>query len=163
MYAWRLHGILTGACTEAFTDSRHCLSSPNDLPSGDMRYLLYIPCLMLFFANVPFVQMIQVEKHGQCLKKQEGRGKYCKRGQGHRYRYAAAHNDQHGPFAPKGRCKRAGADCIGICFYQFASTTQDLSSFQFAPWVTHKCETGYITKELFDPHKAPPWEPPDMV
>jgi hypothetical protein len=135
-----------------------------------MRFLLLIPVFVMFLSNVPFIQVMPMEKMLAMVEEQEEKD-CCKNTTEEAPKSCHAQPEsQPGPMAchqgtmpVDGACQPSGANCVCICVFQFAAPAQDLKLFQFKPVNMLEGRTGYLQVKWKDPHIASPGQPPDWT
>jgi hypothetical protein len=135
-----------------------------------MRILLLIPVFVLFLSNVPFIQVMPMEKMMAMVEEQEEKD-CCKKNTEEEPKSCHSQADpKPGPMAchsgtmpVDGACQPSGANCVCISVFQFAAPAHDIKLFQFKPVNISTGRTGYLQVKWKDPHIASPGQPPDWI
>lgn len=140
-----------------------------------MRLLLFIPILVLFLSNVPFIQRIPLEKAIATMEKNGTCEKNQKRCKNNEYTNNTCTREKSGcdkHLTDQGKatgiskdecCQKTEATCVCICCFQFAASVQAIAEFRFN-FVVHSpiiplFEVGHAK----DQYIGAPWQPPDIV
>ena len=147
-----------------------------------MRALLFIPVLVLFLSNVPFIQRIPLEKAIAMMQDNEicGEQNECSRNNENLEANCtleesgcdieesgcdiseAEESTVQDP-ASDDCCQKTETTCVCICCFQFAAPIQIITEFQFKCSTHSNTSTLYIVGHVKDPHIGAPWQPPDLV
>lgn len=139
-----------------------------------MRFLLFIPVLVLFLSNVPFVQRMPMEQALMIMRdsKECGSGSEC--GRNADYVKAsctpeAADCDTACDSKPvteddaSNQCQPPETECVCICCFQYVAPFQPLINYTFSISLPETNSGIFIVGHVKDPHVAAPWQPPDMA
>ncbi|MBC7826336.1 MAG: hypothetical protein H7122_01220 [Chitinophagaceae bacterium] len=140
-----------------------------------MRVLLFIPVLVLFLSNVPFVQRIPLERmiammqnnencgdSKDCVRNNENFQASCSREELARDQTCIEETTIQDP-ASDDCCQKTETTCVCICCFQFAAPLQAITDFQFDCTVSSNISSRFIVGHVKDPHIGAPWQPPDLV
>ena len=140
-----------------------------------MRLSLFIPVLMLFLSNVPFVQQIpmeqamaMIEENGNC-----GQQEQC----GRRTENVEATCSMEEPdckqrctneetMADPGDdncCQQTGTTCVCVLCFQYAAPVHSITEYVFDCSFLPAKADAFLISHIKDPHIGAPWQPPDVV
>jgi len=129
-----------------------------------MRFLLFIPVIVLFLSNVPFTaemrmekMMAQMQEKDKCCKKNDP----ARKGSCHAAESNAPMPQEDGP--SKECCQRTETTCHCTCCFHFAAPFHEVNSPQFGIDDHSALQTGFIPAHWKDPHIAAPGQPPDVL
>lgn len=139
-----------------------------------MRILLFIPVLVLFLSNVPFVQRIPLETALLMMadKKDCNSGTECRRSTENLKANCASEQSDCDPScdteATAGdnaatQCQQPETECVCICCFQYAAPLHPLISYVFHFLLPESDSEFFVVGHIKDPHVAAPWQPPDLA
>jgi hypothetical protein len=140
-----------------------------------MRLLLFIPVLVLFLSNVPFIQKMPFAKAVAMIAKGEtcGQQKECSRHnenlqgncdlEGSGCEHSSEENTKIGGTGDDDCCQKTESTCVCICCFQFAAPVQVIAEFKFNCSSNSNISALFIVGHVKNPYIAAPWQPPDGV
>ena len=146
-----------------------------------MRLLLFIPVLVLFLSNVPFVQEMKMDEamtmmqdeetcpaQKKCGKNENLKG-ICEKQETSCDQQSTCSEEEINSTTNKDLvndnkcCQKTETTCVCICCFQFAAPVQVVPEFKFDCSVNSNTPPAFIVGYIKDPHIGAPWQPPDFV
>ena len=140
-----------------------------------MRLLLFIPVLVLFLSNVPFIQRIPMEKAIAMMKENEtcGQQKQCSRNNENLESVCVPEKIECSEScteeakmkdpAMNGCSEETEMTCVCICCFQYAAPINSITEYIFNCSISPNRAPVFIVGHVKDPHIGAPWQPPDLV
>ena len=139
-----------------------------------MRSLLFIPVLVLFLSNVPFIQRIPMQRAMAMMNETEtcGEQSTCKRNTENFSSTCSPEkstcdescaSDEEGVKSSNDSCSETEATCVCICCFQYAAPVNTITEYQFNCSLPSIIAYIFIVGHIRDPHIGAPWQPPDLV
>ena len=140
-----------------------------------MRLLLFIPTLVLFLSNVPFIQRVPLEKEIAMKETNKTCGQNENCSSNNEYSNSICSPEESGcgksvtgqakatEILNDGCSQKTEATCVCICCFQFAAPVQEIAEFN-CNFIIHSPniplrEVGQVK----DQYIGAPWQPPDVV
>ena len=140
-----------------------------------MRLLLFIPVLMLFLSNVPFVQQIPMEQamamieenrscvhQEQCSRSIENVATSCSMEEPDCEQSCTNEETTAAP-TDDNCCQQTGTTCVCILCFQYAAPVNGITEYLFDCSVLVNNAHAFFIGHIKDPHIGTPWQPPDLV
>ncbi len=139
-----------------------------------MRLLLFIPVLILFLSNVPFVQQLPLEqaismmKDGscgherECSRSSENLDATCSKDEPDCEQSCTDESKEADPANDK-CCQQIGTTCVCILCFQYAAPAHTIAEYVFDCSLATDNTSDFLVGHIKDPHIGAPWQPPDLV
>ena len=140
-----------------------------------MRTLLFIPVMILFLSNVPFVQEIPFEQamamiqgrgscgqHEQCGRSTENVAASCSMEE-RECEQSCANEETTANATDDDCCQQTGTTCACVLCFQYAARVNGLTEYIFGCSFVPTKSDAFLIGHIKNPHIGAPWQPPDVV